>query len=45
MTLNEVVDSVKTNIFTLNGLYYIMFFALMFGVLIGGKMCAALEDE
>lgn len=44
MTVDEVVESVRTNIFTVNGLYYVMFFLLMFGVIIGSKMCAKLDD-
>ena len=45
ITFNDVVESTRANIFTLGGLYYIMFFVLMIGVLVGGKMCARYEND
>lgn len=39
-TSADVVDGVKENLFSFDGMYYILFFTLLLGVIVGGKVCA-----
>ena len=39
VTTTEIIDSIRQNIFTINALYYVMFFVLVLGYIVGGKMC------